>query len=479
MTHDSANVDTTKERQSLVLTLASAMRTAAYYAPDNAVMREACANLARALAQHMGEDASLRIGVHSHTVYCNTNRVPFSVSTFKRFSYLVQLFENWSASGLVFLAGLTSEELMRALVLLASSRVDQETDLSDILRRGGVERVVVDYTVPGRGTRSTMITPIVAYTAAMQLGADLGEMSGPYQAGTVRRVRHVTQAVVDQILRDPSSLLALTTVKDFDRYLVLHSTNVAVLSTLLGQRLGLDKPKLGELCLAGFLHDAGKLGVDPDVLHKPAALDPKEWEEMRRHPILAAYALLGGRRLSSADMRAVVVAFEHHLNYDLSGYPAVELKNRMTLYGSIVAIADCFDALTTARVYRKVNPTPAEAIAHLAKLRGTQFDSTLVKLFIEVMGIYPPGTVLALTGREAGVVARAPIVGAPLDRPTVRLVVGREPGKVVDLNERVNGAYVRNVVAVLNPANKGQIPALDPASLRKVHQSANEQAVRP
>ena len=281
----------------------------------------------------------------------------------------------------------------------------------------------------------------------------------------VRRVRHVTQAVVDQILRDPSSLLALTTIKDFDRYLILHSTNVAVLSTLLGQRLGLDKARLGELCLAGFLHDAGKLGVDPDVLHKPGALDRDEWREMRRHPVLAAYSLLGNQRLNPSSMRSVVVAFEHHMNYDLSGYPEVELKNNVSLFGSIVAIADCFDALTTARVYRKVNPTPPEAILHLTKLKGTQLDPTLVKLFIEVLGVYPPGTVLALTGREAGVVCKAPGVGSPLDRPKVRIVVGAEPGRVVDLAERRNGGYVRNVVAVLNPSNKGQIPAIDPSTM--------------
>jgi HD domain len=160
-----------------------------------------------------------------------------------------------------------------------------------------------------------------------------------------------------------------------------------------------------------------------------------------------------------------VVAFEHHMNYDLTGYPPVELKDAMSLFGGIVAIADCFDALTTARVYRKVNPTPPEAILHLTQGRGTRFHPTLVKLFVEVIGVYPPGTVLALSGREAGVVCKAPGPGSPLDRPKVRLVVGAEPGRVVDLNERRNGSYARNVVAVLNPSNKGQIPAIDPAEL--------------
>ncbi|MBN1631710.1 MAG: hypothetical protein JW990_18295, partial [Thermoleophilia bacterium] len=161
----------------------------------------------------------------------------------------------------------------------------------------------------------------------------------------------------------------------------------------------------------------------------------------------------------------VVVAFEHHLNYDLTGYPSVEIRDRVSLFGSIVAIADVFDALTTARVYRKVNPTPPEAIAVLVKERGTSFDPTLVKLFVEVMGVYPVGTVVALTGREAGVVCQPPAVGCPVDRPKVRLAVGKEPGKIVDLTRRVGGKYARSVVAILNPGNAGQIPAVDPASL--------------
>lgn len=454
-----------KRNLHFVLSLAGAVRTAAYYNAGNAVMQQVCSSLYADISERLKEQGVVHVAVHSHCVYVNDDRVPTSVASYRRFTYLMQLFENWSVTGLFFRSNLTEGELMRALGLLASTQQCEPGDLQLVLNAARIESVQADYAARGKGSRSFEVTPIVAYTAAMQLGGELSEVGGSLERGMVRRVRHVTQAVVDQILRDPSSLLALTTIKDFDRYLILHSTNVAVLSTLLGQRLGLEKARLGELCLAGFLHDAGKLGVDPDVLHKPGALDKDEWREMRRHPVLAAYSLLGNQRLNTSSMRSVVVAFEHHMNYDLTGYPEVELKNNVSLFGSIVAIADCFDALTTARVYRKVNPTPPEAILHLTKLKGTQLDPTLVNLFIEVLGIYPPGSVLALTGREAGVVCKAPAVGSPLDRPKVRIVVGAEPGRVVDLAERRNGGYARNVVAVLNPSNKGQIPAIDPATM--------------
>ncbi len=454
-----------KQNQYLVLSLAGAIRTAAYYNAANSVMRQVCSSLYGMIAGRLSESGALHLVVHSHCFYVNDDRVPSSVATYRRFTFLMQLFENWSISGIYFKPGLTEPELMQALGVLAATAACPSGELQTLLTQARVDNVRADYAARGKGTSTVDVTPIVAYTAAMQLGAELSQLGGALEKGMVRRVRHVTQAVVDQILRDPSSLLALTTIKDFDRYLILHSTNVAVLSTLLGQRLGLEKARLGELCLAGFLHDAGKLGVDPDVLHKPGALDQREWQEMRRHPVLAAYSLLGNQRLNSSNMRSVVVAFEHHLNHDLSGYPPVEIKKSVSLFGGVCAIADCFDALTTARVYRKVNPTPPEAILHLIKLAGTQLDPSLVKLFIEVLGVYPPGTVLALTGREAGVVCKAPAVGSPVDRPRVRLVVGRQPGTVVDLAERRNGAYVRDVVAVLNPSNKGQIPAIDPSAM--------------
>ena len=212
-----------------------------------------------------------------------------------------------------------------------------------------------------------------AYAAALQLSDEMREDTENGEPVNVRRLRHVTQAVVDQVLRDPQSLVALTTIKDFDRFLICHSTDVAVLAVVLGQRLGMSKSKLGELCLAAFLHDAGKLGADPDVLNKPGPLDPEEWEEMRRHPVLAARFLLGSRRLTPSSMKAVVVAFEHHLNYDMSGYPRTEIKDKVTLFGNIVAIVDRYDALTSPRGVPRAQPHPTRSPCSTWSTAGTLF----------------------------------------------------------------------------------------------------------
>ncbi|MBN1628710.1 MAG: hypothetical protein JW990_03005, partial [Thermoleophilia bacterium] len=300
----SEQAPTVRQQQHFVLTLASAVRTAGYYDVGNAVMQRVCRALNAMLGEHTNEDGVVKVSAYGHSIFLNATRVPTTVSTYERFNFLIQSFQDWGIVSLTFMRGSTEEELTKALVILSGLQQGESSELEKRLRDEGVVHVTVERGVPGQTTRSTAVTPMVAYSAGMQLSTEMGQMSGSFEAGVIKRARHVTQAVVDQILRDPSSLLALTTIKDYDRYLVLHSTNVAVLSTLLGRRLGLDKPKLGELCLAGFLHDAGKLGVDPDVLNKPGSLNDDEWQEMRRHPVLAAYTLLGGQRLNPSNMRA-------------------------------------------------------------------------------------------------------------------------------------------------------------------------------
>ncbi len=464
MNVDAGSAKAAVEGQNLALSLAAAIRTAVYYQPGNAVMQQVCSSLGSLLADASEAEGLVTIGVHSHCVFIGKTRIRTSVSTYGRFTYLIRLFEEWGINSLTFYAGLTEDELMRALMALAHFHRSESTELGDALRDEGLDRVKAD--ISGPGGQAQAVVPVEAYAAAMEISEQMNNESEPRRPGAVRHLRHVTQAVVDQILRDPRSLVALTTIKDFDRYLIAHSTNVAVLSVVLGQRLGLSKSKLGELCLAAFLHDAGKLEVAPEVLHKPGALTEEEWQEMRRHPVMAAHSLLGERRLTASSMRAVVVAFEHHLNYDMSGYPRTEMKDRVTLFGNIVAIADRYDALTTARPYRDRNFTPHEALVYLIENSGTFFDPILVKLFAEIMGIYPPGTVVRLTGGEVGIVCEPPAIGLPLDRPKVRVIAAGElgagePGAILELDEMVDGEYVHSVESVVNPANMGQMPAVD------------------
>ena len=445
--------------QALALNLAAAIRTASYFDSDNAVMQQVCSGLAAQLVERAEQEGFVRIGVHSHSVFVGAARIRGAVLTYARFAYLTQVFADCGINAITFHSGVSESELASLALVLARDKGSGPDEITALLRGRGVTRIDADLLAPGGVAQA--IAPVEAYAAAVLVGEKLRESAEHAKHVDVRLVRHVTQALVDQVSENPGSLIALTTIKEFDRHLISHSANVAILSVLLGQRLGLSKSRLGELCLAAFLHDAGKLEVTRDVLDKPGPLAPQEWEEMRKHPIGAARALLSGHRLTVPSMRAVVVAYEHHLNYDMSGYPPSQIRDHVSLFGNIVAIADRYDALTTARRYRRFSYTPHEVVGYLVYYAGTFFDPLLVKLFVAMIGLYPPGTLVGLDTGEVGVVCEPPVVGQPLDRPRVRLRTGGRVGEVVDLSEQTNGTYALSVALILNPAGVGQVPAIE------------------
>jgi HD-GYP domain-containing protein (c-di-GMP phosphodiesterase class II) len=449
----------TEADQALALSLSAAIRTAAYFDADNAVMREVCSTLATHLAGRADPEGVVRVGVHSHSVFVGVARVRSSVMTYQRFASLAAVFAERGINAITFHSGVSPAELTDLMLVLAREKVTGPEDIAMLLHRRGVRHIDVDWLTPGGGAHTVL--PVEAYAAAVHMGERLRDSTAHARPADVRLLRRVTQTLVDQILDDPGALIALTTIKELDDRLISHSANVAILAVLLGQRLGLGKSKLGELCLAGFLHDAGKLEVTPDVLRKPGPLDKEEWEEMRKHPVTAARALVGGRRLATSSMRAVVVAYEHHLNYDMSGYPVSKIHDHVSLFGNVVAIADRYDALTTARRYRRFSITPYEAVTYLIHYSGTFFDPMLVKLFAEMIGLYPPGTLVLLDSGDVGVVCEPPALGQPVDKPKVRLWTGQQIGLVVDLAEHAESARPISVASVLSPADMGQIPAME------------------
>ena len=277
----------------LALGLAAVIRSAGYFEPTNDVMRELTTGLAAKIQDRMGRASSLRVGVHSHCVFIGPSRIRSSLGTFARFSSFFKLMESKEINVLVFRTGITDSDVAGLAAVLALEGGSGPEQINMRLRDRGVANIDVDMLGAGGGVQA--VAPVEAYAAAVQLGDRLRQASLTTHVD-LRQVRNATQLVVDQIMDDPASLVALTTIKETDDQLISHSANVAILSTLVGNRLGLSKAKLGELCLAGFLHDAGKLEVQPEVLGKPGPLDPHEWDEMRRHPVIAARALLGGRQ---------------------------------------------------------------------------------------------------------------------------------------------------------------------------------------
>ena len=271
-----------------------------------------------------------------------------------------------------------------------------------------------------------------------------------------RQAKRAIQNIVDLLLKDPATVLGLTTLRSHDEYTQNHSVNVALLSMALANRVGYKKLDLADVGLAALFHDVGKCTIPLEVLNKPGEFTPDEWVVMRTHPIEGVLALVGSRGLGNTPSRMAAAAFEHHLNYDGSGYPALAAPWRQTLSSRVIAVADCYDAMTSARVYRRQPLAPPNVLKYMLSKSGTLFEPTLLKYFITCVGIIPIGTLVMLDTGELATVLRPPEDKQPAERPVVRLIAGADgarldPAPEVDLRA-VNeaGGYLRNIVRLVD-----------------------------
>lgn len=450
----------------LIRKLSIALRTAELHERDNAVAEGALIDLFSAVRERLETLGAAAVATRSRHLFVDGERVRLGASDYLHLRYLLGLFDTWELGSITLLPGLTLPELTSLIYSLVR---DRRTGLDALNLRLSRERIVhVEINAPTHEilTEECDNLPIRTYGACLDVLDELRSSIVSNRQIRTRRLRRITQSVVDQMLTDEYALLSLTTIKQFDDHLFTHSTNVAILSVALGQRAGLTKTQLGELCLAAFLHDLGKVAVSRDILDKPGSLSDDERLEMNQHPIHSVHILLNQEHLSPSTLRAIVGGFEHHLNYDLTGYPSLTQKSSISLFGRIITIADRYDALTTPRSYRKTNYTPYEGIQHLLAGSGSEFDPVLVKLFVAALGLYPPGAVIGLDDGTLALVVQPPTLDSPLNRPHVRLLTGSEAGRVLDLALRdENGSFGRRVVALHNPGNRGQLPAIDPAML--------------
>ena len=251
-----------------------------------------------------------------------------------------------------------------------------------------------------------------AIDALWHMGRDIAEK----RAFNAETVRASVTTILKDLLEEKDLCARLTTMKSFDDYTFNHSVNVALVSMLIGDRLGLSTDNLETLGTAAMMHDIGKLTIAPEVLNKRDALTEDEWVEIRAHPVRGAQLILDQGEFEDI---AVTVAFEHHAGFNGQGYPSLMPGKKQHLFSRIVAIADVFDALSSPRTYRPQLSSHG-AIKFVLQDAGSTLDPLLVKVFFSVTGLYPVGTPVRFNTGEIGVVHSTN--ESDPKRPVVRLV---------------------------------------------------------
>lgn len=194
--------------------------------------------------------------------------------------------------------------------------------------------------------------------------------------------KEVIRAVSDMVLSDDDTATAMLRITSHDFYTYTHSVNVGITALMLAKKVfGTSSDEdMHELAAGFFLHDLGKIKVDPEIINKPARLTDKEMMRMRIHPY-QGYKMLRDADALSEECRIVVM--EHHELFDGKGYPKRLSGDQIHIYGRICCIADVFDALTAERSYKQAMK-PFDALTLMRDKMPFHFDKQLFKQFVSL-----------------------------------------------------------------------------------------------
>ena len=373
------------------------------------------------------------------------------------FDQLIRDISAMGAGSITFLRDVTPAEIERFAAVVGAGPDEiaaVEGGAATLMERAATPHIVVstvsvvrdDVSVEEGDARQVARA---TYTGALDLLRELERLIRSNQLVNAAQVKSTVRSLVDNILRNRFAMLELSGLKSFDEYTFYHSVNVAILSLALGSTLTRDYRFLTSLGVGALLHDIGKMSVDLATLNKSGPLTSEEWAEIRHHPVHGAEmaALTNG-----LDRESIVCVLEHHMRYDLTGYPSRTPQRQQHVTGRIVAVADAYDAMTSQRPYSAPRMQD-EAMGIIVRNAGTALDPVLVRLFVDLLGYFPPRSIVLLSSGETAVVV-SPSPSDPA-RPRVRIIADErgallEPADV-DLSDSAQGGG-RSVLRCLDPA---------------------------
>jgi HD-GYP domain-containing protein (c-di-GMP phosphodiesterase class II) len=451
----------------LVVSLYSALRAVKLYPIGHASVQKAIGDLNSLAFDLIANEGELEIKVSGEFIFVNGTRLRLDLDNYAAFSHVLSHFRVCGIGDLHVHEGVAARDWQVLLSVVQSGPDEPPHDrFEDVLEKlQAAEIKSFDLAEPaaesGEDRSKSKAHAKKTYSQSVTVTKDLMTSVRMGKSPSIKKIKRVVQTIVDQILNDEASLVGLTTIRDYDEYTFTHSVNVCIFSVALGKRLGLTKVQLYDLGMAALFHDIGKSRVNVEVLNKVTTLTDDDWRQIASHPwlgLLSLFQLRGGQEF---PYRSMVVAIEHHMKTDLTGYPRPIRPRQMSMYSKIVAVADAFDAATSRRVYMTNAINPAQVLREMRDNPRRGMDAVVVKAFINLTGIYPVGTLVVLDTFELGVVEAVNPLPDMLARPIVRIISDsmgnlQHPGTTVDLADRKeDGVFLRTIIKTENPERYG------------------------
>jgi HD-GYP domain-containing protein (c-di-GMP phosphodiesterase class II) len=441
-------------------------RTAQIHAIDNQALQRPIATMVEMTSTLAPKEGRIVFQAKDNSLFVNGSKLRLSADEYVLAREIFTFFEERGIGGFTIEGTMDAaavRALLQALVYTTQRRYDH---LDAALKAAHVPFRLNKPLGSGKKSESEITLERRSYTfftysklVVLYRGLVGGQSLPAAKRGFLaKKIARTVQALVDICMEDDHTFLGVSAVKSGEAYASHHAANVAVLSISLGEKLGMSKVDLADLGMGAVFHDIGLRECPAEVLLKPEPLDEQDRARVEQHPLRSVEYLLSQRSFNKSVLSQMIVAFEHHRNYDGSGYPFG--SRRPDILSRIVTIADVYDALTTERPWRNAF-MPDESLGVMSRDAGKRFDPALMKVFVNTLGLYPIGTLVRLDSGDLGVVVYGGGEGERLSRPIVTLLGsdGKSAG-TVDLAQRTpSGSYRWSIVMTEDPKKFGIQPS--------------------
>ncbi|MGB9824732.1 MAG: HD-GYP domain-containing protein [Candidatus Hydrothermia bacterium] len=432
------NLQNEKYQNQLLTSFLQALNNVKLYGIKHPVSEKSLREFKESIDLVLNELSEFSISFRGWHTYICGERIKISTINFPIIKQIVELFQSKNLGGFRISRGIHDDDLALFLTLFNQESFTGETIAQKLIEKGVTSIKILPVIAQPTEVLDPKKRVKQVYFETINLVKTLTTQKS-FQKSNFTKFTVGVLYLIDTLKTSESLLLGLTVVKNYDDFLYNHSVNTAVLSLSLGVRIGLKSKELLKLGQAALLHDIGMVDIPRDILKKETLLTEDEWSMIKTHPISGVKITMDLMGLSEESAQVLLAILEHQKGFDGSGYPEFIKNSKISLFARIIQIADFYDAVTTPKFHNPVPMSPAEAIAYLVKHAGKLFDPLLSKYFVNLLGVYPLGTLVFLSTGEWGLVIGQPQDPEKIHKPLVLIIKNSEgkdiPHKTLDLSQ--------------------------------------------
>lgn len=428
--------------------LFSAMQTAMLYSKDHPLFLGTIEKSYKSLKEALEKKTEIVVGMVDEELACE-EEIYFDLSRKLRSSILYLLDRN--IEKIYIHKALNRDELSKFVALLSSSKNELSKDSQKVLALHGIRNIktgkIKDYLFLIKGTEGWQVMQKLYESSVDSYVRSVASVLNLEDVDYID-LRFNLLNVMENFAGRHQEIMSLIEIKKKDLLTYVHLMNVSILSMHLSAKLGYSKDNVLDVGVAALFHDVGKMYISSEILKKKSKLTEREFSKIKDHAILGARIL--NEYTDTMGILPAIIAFEHHLRYDLTGYPQVTYQKKPSTASYIVSICDVYDALAQRRTYKKDSP-PNEIYEIMIKDRGKLFHPEILDRFFEVTGVWPVGTIVSLSDNSIAVVRE--VNEHDIFRPKVEVISPAAKKRFVDIEMEKQKI---NIVAPLNPFGEGK-----------------------